>query len=453
VLFISALAERYPRLYLGLALSFMVLGYAFMLLFPALVIAGITALAKALPHVKTSEHWIVVEVWFGILLFCLFLSQRVFQLQFPRVQGLKLSKELAPELYALLAKARKFVPRPAINELVLSDQFDVRIEQTPRFGYPFSSRNTLVIGLPLMQTLSQEQLQCLVLRKLCQYGGSRLRPYHWLHRSRLLWRKYLDALNKRQRFGEAPMRWFFSAYTPLFELLTLPAVRQDELAADSAVLEWINDRDYFDALKSSIIAAMFLESYFWRKVHQTALKNPGATLRPFEKLDHIDGHLKSKEFRGKWLKKAFIHEQDFSAAIPAFRQRMENIGQSALRDVPMVEQTAAASCLGDARRNYIPLMDKLWRSTTFVRWKADFEQRCADIKTVKALSHKSRKQALGLKEMLQYARLARQLRGDPRRKSYLKILKRNITRCIPGPLLRLGLPRRFKTTPEANDIF
>ena len=449
----SVLAERHPRLYIGLALLLMGLGYAFLLLFPALVFAGATVLVKALPHVKTAEHWIVVEVWFGILLFCLFLSQRVFQLQFPRIQGVKLSKELVPGLFAQLAEARKFTTRPAIRNIVLTDQFELRIEETPRFGYPFWTSNTLVVGLPLLQTLSQEQLHGLLMRRLCQYASGRLRPSHWLFRTRLLWRNYLDALDNKRRFGEAPMRWFFSVYTPLFELLTLPAARLDELAADSAALEWLNDKDYFTALKSSTIAGIFLDTQYWRKVHQTALKNPAASLNPFAKLEHISGHLKSEAFRGKWLQSAFSAEQDFCSAMPALRLRMENIGHSTLRDVPLVEQTAAAVCLGDARKNYVPLIDKLWQSTSFVQWKADYERRRTDIKTVKALSRKSRQQVLGLREMLQYARLARHLRGDSLTRSYAKILKRNLSRLRPSMLLRNSLPRRLRPEPRANDIF
>jgi hypothetical protein len=453
VLFICTLAERYPRLYIWLALLFMVLGYAFLLLFPVLVFAGASVLAQALPHVKTAGHWIVVEVWFGILLFCLFLSHRLFQLCFPRIQGVKLSKELAPGLYALLARVRKFASRPAIKAIVLTDQFELRIEETPRFGYPFWTRNTLVVGLPLLQTLSQEQLHSLLTRRLCQYASGRMRPCHWLFRTRLLWRKYLAALGQSQRFGLAPMRWFFSIYTPLFELLTLPAARLDELAADSAALEWLNDRDYFAALKSSIVAEVFLDAYYWRKVHQAALKNPAATLSPFAKLEHVSGHLKSEPFRRKWLQGAFAAEQDFCQPTPALRLRMENIGHSMLRDVPIVEQTAAVACLGDARKNYVPLIDKLWRSTSFAQWKADYEKRCIDIKTVKALSRKSRQQVLGLKEMLRYARLARQLRGDPLTRSWVKILKRNLARLRLSSVLRNPLPRRLKATSRANDIF
>ena len=445
VIWIAAFSERHPKFYLGFAVTLMLLGYAFLLLFPFLVVEGASVLIRELPKVKTTEHWIVVEVWFAILLFCLFVSQQIFQLHFPRVQGLKLPKELAPGLYSLIAEVRKTVSRPAIRNIVLSDQYELRIEAIPRFGYPFWTSNTLVVGLPMLQTLSAEQFRGEIMRRFSQYASGRFRPSHWLFRTRLLWCKYFYALAKSKRLGETPLRWFFSFYAPLFASLTLPAARMDELSADTAVLEWLNDRDYFETVKSSIIADIFLDAHYWKNVYQSVLKNPKETkdgLGPFAKLEHISGHLKSKEFRRKWLQDAFSADQDYSKATPSLRARMDIMGQSQLRDVPIVEETAAVVCLGDARKNYVPLIDKLWRSTTFMQWKAEYEKRCADIKTVKDLSRKSQKKVLRLGEMLSYARIAKQLRGDPLRSSLLKIFKRNLGNLWPTAWGRNFLTRK-----------
>jgi hypothetical protein len=176
-------------------------------------------------------------------------------------------------------------------------------------------------------------------------------------------------------------------------------------------------------------------------------------LNPFEKLEHISGHLKSKDFRKKWLQSAFTADQDYSKIMPALRARMENIGQSKLRDVPIVEKTAAAACLGEARKNYVPIIDKLWKSTTFADWKATYDKRQHDIKTVKKLSRKSQKKALNINEILRYARIAKRLRGDSIWSSVRKIMKRNVKNVWPASLSRNMFQRKLKTTQQANDIF
>ena len=435
----NAFLERYPRGHLCAALVLMLPGYFFLFLFPYLVFESAHALFVELPAIKTSEDWLIVKIWLVILLLGIFFSQKIFRLHFPRVQGLKISEELAPALYSLIAEVHQLTERPRIRNVVLTDQYELRIEATPRFGFPLLMSNTLVVGMPMLQTLSETQFRGAVMYKLGQYASGRFRPTHWVYRTRLLWCRYYDALQKRRRMSEMPLRYFFSFYAPLFARFTVPVVRRDELVADGAVLEWLNDRDYFETVKSSAIAEVFLESCFWQKVYQLLRKNPQIkkdTLNPFAELEQISGHLKSKAFRQKCLQKAFSADQDFSKTSPVLCARMDNIGQSKLHDVPIVEKTAAAACLGNARKDYVLIIDKLWRLTTFATWKADDEKRRADIKTVKELSRKSQQHILGIKEMLCYAQIAKRLRGDSLRQSLRKILKRNLRNLWPVSLRR-----------------
>ncbi len=444
---INTLSEHYFRGYLCISLVLMLPGYLFLFLFPYFAFEAIDVLFAELSNINTSKNWLTeqglaVITWFIILLFCVFFSLRIFQLHFPRVQGLKLSRKQAPALYSLVEGVYKLTARPAIENIVLTDQYELRIEATPRFGFPFLMSNTLVVGMPMLQTLSETQFRGEVMRRLGQYASGRFRFTHWIYRSCLLWRRYQHALQKRGRMSEIPLRWFFSLYTPLFTGFSVPAVRREELAADSAVLEWLNDRDYFETIKSGAIADIFLESCFWQKVYRSLRAGSQVkkdVLNPFEELEHISGHLKSKAFRQKCLQKAFSAEQDFLKISPVLHVRMDNIGQSKLRDVPIVEKTAAAACLGNTRKTYLPIINKLWRVTTFAVWKANDEKRRMDIKTIKALSRKSQSQALSIKEILCYLQIAKHLRGDPLHQSLRKILKRNMRNLWPVSLRRKGL--------------
>jgi len=461
---VNTFSERYPRGYLCIALVLILPGYFFLFLFPWLVFEGASVLLEELPNIKNTEHWLmeywlVVDIWVVVLLFCLFFSLQIFQLHFPRVQGLKISKELAPAMHSLIAGVRKCTERPTIRNVVLTDQYELRIEATPQFGFPLLTFNTLVVGMPMLQTLSEAQFRGEVMRRLGQYASGRFRLTHWIYRTRLLWCKYQDALQTRRHFGEFPLRWFFSFYAPLFAGFTVPAARRDELAADGAVLEWLNDRDYFETVKSGTIAEIFLKACFWRNVYQSLQEDSRITsrikkdaLNPFEKLEHISGHLKSKEFRRKCLQGAFAENQNLSKISPVLRARMDNIGQSKLRDVPIVEKTAAVACLGNTRKNYVSIINKLWRSTTFANWKTDYDKRRADIETVKELGQKSRRRALNIKEMLCYAQIARRLRGDPLRRTLRKMLKRNLRNLWPTFPGRNGFQRKQKHTPS-DDIF
>ena len=448
----NVFSERQPKFYLYSAVSIMSLGYASFLLAPYLVIEGATVLFREIPNAVTSEQWAIVGGRSVIVLFFLFLSGQIFRLHFPQVSGLKLSKERVPGLYGVIANVRGDIPHPAINSVVLTDQYELRIEEAPCFGFPFLTTTTLAIGMPMLQTLSEDEFRCELIKRLGQYSRGRFQPCHWLFRSRRLWRRYLDALNGHKRLGDAPLRWFFSVYSPLFEMLTLPAARMDELAGEDAALEWLNDKDYFVALKSSSIAEVFLKADYWKRVHQVAVKNPKATLKPFEKLEHISGYFGSQDLRRKWLCSAVIAKQNLFKAIPVFSARRENIGQSKLGDAPVAaEKTAAMACLGTARKELVSNLDKHWYSSTCAQWRADYRKRCADLDMVKKLSRKSYQQTLGPKEMLLYARLAKQLRGDPLHTSIEKLCKRNLETLLPSAPLWNSFHRKVKSI-QGDDI-
>lgn len=437
---------RRPALYLGLVLAVMMLGYAFIFMFPYLALKSASVLIEEISNMETTGQWVVAAIWFVVLVSCLFLSWKIAQLHFPRVQGLKLTRELAPDLYRLVAEVGKYTTPSTIRNIVLTDQYELRIEQTPRFGYPFGLDSVLVVGMPMLQTLSEEQFRCELLRRFGQYSGGRFRLSHWVFRARLLWRQYLDALVKHKSPGNLLMRWFFSIYTPLFDALALPVVRKDELVGDSCVLEWVNDRDYFDAVMSSTFAKSFLGGHYWRKVYQSALKTPKVVQKPFENLEHISGHLQSKAFRRKLLESAFSAEQNCFEPMPSLSVRMENIGQSKLRDMPVLDRTAAQVLLSDARKDIVPMMDELWYSTTFSHWKARYDKGLENLEMAKKISRKSQHKALSIKEVLLYAWLAKQLRGDSLRGSCTKMFKRNVKNSFLAPLIRVLFPRKVDAT-------
>ena len=425
-LWVSAFAQRSPKLYLGFAVAIMLLGYAFLLVFPFVVIKGLVIFVGAMTAVGSLDQWLVISAWGVVMVLCVLMTWQIFQLHFLRIPGFSVSKEMAPALYALVSKVRDSTPGPDIKNIIITDQYELTIEETPRTGYPLWTSSTLVIGMPMLQTLSEQQFYGELVHRFSQYACGRFHPYHWLYRTQRLWTRYFDALNKHHRLGNTPLRWFFSFYAPLFEILTLPACRMDELAGDSAALDWIHDREYFESTKSSVVADIFLDAYFWKKIYQSALVNPELELKPFAELDAMSGHLKSKDFRLKWLKGAFASNQDFSRPLPSLRIRMENMGQFQLRGVPIVEKTAAEVFLGNVRHKIVPILDALWRSTTYSSWKKNNKRRYDDFAFVKRLSKKSQQHMLTIKEVWCYAQLAKKLRGDSLRRSTFKLIKRNM---------------------------
>jgi hypothetical protein len=348
------------------------------------------------------------------------------------VKGLKLTKEMTPDLYEVISEVRSHYKRPAIKNVVLTEKFECRIESIPRLGIPIASFNTLVIGLPILQTLSPEEFRCELSRCIGQHSKIIPSLTLFIHKSHYLWAMYNESLSKYKKFGTSPLRWFFKYYSRLYRLIASPAIRMEELEADLFALEYINETEVFNALKSKAISETFLNTHYWPGVRDMVMKHPNIAIKPFANLEKSVRSEAAQENRKKWLSEACSANQVPGGLVPSFRQRMQHMGHGKIRAIPVLGMNSAEKYLGDTRKNITPIIDKLWRSTTLTHWVKEYKEQRRDIGMIKDLSRKSQKNILWPKDIICYACLAKKLRGYSMASSVNKLIKRNIVNMAPA---------------------
>ena len=434
--------------YLFVTFLLALVGYGFFVLLPLIIFGSIAFIAHLIPTVAKTMDWIEIGVASLFALVCILTLIRLFQFKFLQVQGLKVSREQAPCLYDAITEVREHYKRPTIKGVVITDRPELRIENVPHYGFPILSFNYIVVGLPLLQTLSMEEFRCELARVIGQYSGMSHRLTFFIFKTDRLWNLYNRSLKKNGLFGLFLLRWFYKLYAPLFHIIARPAIRLEEMEADLCALDYINEREVFDAMKSRTISDIFLERCYWPNVKKMVLKNTEITVRPFENLEKIACTSLNKEGRKKWLENAYRQEQLPEDVMPSFRQRMEHMGHSKIKSIPAPTASALEEVLGDGRKNVIALIEKLWSSTFRLQWVKDYKEMCQLLETIKKLSQKSRNGVLWPAEILSYALLDKKLRGNPIKASLLKILKRNFTNMLPA-----FIKNRERSAEQANDIF
>lgn len=445
---IEKLAKNFQRTYLIIAVAAAVAGYAYLLFSPAIVLTSFYFLHELIPEVKTNQDWVIVGVISFIAILCMYASIRTVQLKFSHVKGLRLTKEMTPDLFELIAEVRSHYNRPTIKNVVITERFECRIESVPRLGIPVASFNTLVIGLPMMQTLSPEDFKCELSRCIGQH--SKLVPSFTLfvYKSYDLWAMYNESLRKYKKFGTSPLRVFFKTYSRLFNIIAAPAIRMEEMEADLFALEYINETEVFSALKSEAISRTFLNTHYWPGVRSMVMKHPNVAIKPFANLEKSVRSEAVQNNRKKWLSDAFLAGQFPGDFLPSFRQRMEHMGHRKIRSIPVLGMNSAEKYLGDTRKNIIPIIDKLWRSTTLSHWVREYKEQRRDIGKIEDLNRKSQKNILWPKDIICYACLAKKLRGNTLRSSVNKLMKRNIYNITPE-----FITSRMHGQKKSNDMF
>ena len=225
----------------------------------------------------------------------------------------------------------------------------------------------------------------------------------------------------------------------------------EELEADLFALEYMNEGEVFQALKSEAISRTLLKTHYWPNVRKMVMKHPNVAIKPFANLENAVRSDAMKNNRKKWLSEAYLTGQFPGDLMPSFRQRMEYTGHSKIRSIPVLGMNSAEKYLGDTRKNIIPIIDKLWRSTTLNPWVREYKEQRRDIGKIKDLSRKSQKNILWPKDIVCYACLAKKLRGYTFSSSVNKLMKRNIRNGTPE-FISSRIRLRLHSQQKSHDI-
>ena len=354
--------KQLPTFYLIFATLVALVGYYFILLFPTLCLVSVYNAFVLFPYHSSSDSmatltllWITSSMFFGHI------SYNILTIDFATIPGLKIKRKSADLLYKLLDDIHQEYPQAKIKKIIITENFELKVIKVPCFGIPIFSRNVLLVGLPLMLTLSPNQFNCLCTREIIHNSGKN-RPFTatWLNQLRDSWDRYLTVLKPHSCIGHQLLFWFFSIYSPLYKAITLPARLVDELNSDRNALDLINSDELLNAFQASLRANIYLRKDFWPRI-QNAFVNTEAGLYPFSTLSRTAKATLLQNSSNDWLQKQFISEECAIRQHPTLKQRMENLGLSVATLPPDLIQTAAEYYFHNHFAKIVVMTDENWR--------------------------------------------------------------------------------------------
>ena len=316
------LADRHPQAYLTLTLSLGVCGYLFLLLFPALVVGMPVALFHAVEPLMSVQDWFVVSVEVMLLVLGVVMSYVIFNTRFALPSGLELKQQDFPRLAELLAELSQEYGEPRIDRVVLRDRFEVRIVKTPCNGFGFSTIHTLVIGLPVLLTMSPLDVHVLLARRIGQLAGRHSHLNSWLYFLRDLWAQCLSCCRPVGRLSVRPVCGFFRWYVPLYRAVSVPLARNSELDADRYALQAMNDRDTARAITCQELTDAYLTRTFWPGIIQTAKQSVKREALPHAQMAQLFANGLPADQLQATLKRVQSRRRNVRSAMPGLAQRL-----------------------------------------------------------------------------------------------------------------------------------
>jgi Zn-dependent protease with chaperone function len=286
--------------------------------------------------------------------------------------GFELGKKEYPKLFAEINSIRKQLKAPKIHQVILTQEMNAGIAQTPRLGIFGWQKNTLVLGMELLLILSAEQTRSVIAHEFGHLSGNHSRFNGWIYRIRTTWFQIMQAFDQQSSWGGAMMAKFFDFYAPRFAAYSFVLARTNEYEADKIAAELTSTKASGEALVNTYVVAPYIGDKYWKDFFKLADDNPEPTQLPWSGLRaFLNSNTSCQDSLKKSLEQELLVETQLDNTHPALTDRLKAIGYQALTPQD-VEVSAAESLFADNYSQVVTDLDNAWLLEQKENWKARY---------------------------------------------------------------------------------
>ncbi|MFN0184689.1 MAG: M48 family metallopeptidase, partial [Aquabacterium sp.] len=345
-------AAAHPSRYKTEVLLLAVAGFA--LLAVVLVIAGLGLAILAgvvLAALFTGGAALLVLLKFGKLLIFLavplwFLikgSIKALLVRLPAPSGLELKRAQAPALFEAIDGMRRTLRGPRIHHVKIVDEVNAAMVQRPLLGMVGPSRNHLLLGLPLLESMTPQEAMAVVAHEYGHLAGAHGRFEAFIYRQRIAWGTIQQLADQWEgRVGRWLATWV-GRFAPYFNAYTFVLARANEYQADRASADLVGAAEAQAALKRVNVAGALHGDFMGRTYEGLrTLPEPPADLT-LRWADEARGSPALADAAPRGLANALDRRGAPMDTHPPLRQRLAALGDPAVVGTGTAEGTPAAS--------------------------------------------------------------------------------------------------------------
>lgn len=357
-------AQANPAAYRRRVQGWVLLGYGFI----ALLLLGSVALLGGL-------LWVFIAVGVAGVLFKLLIPVvyfvwtllRSLWVKFDPPAGRELSRAEAGPLHELLRTQTRALGAPTVHRVILTTDYNAAAMQLPRLGLLGWPRNYVLVGLPLLQTLTPEQAAAVVAHELGHLRGGHGRFAALTYRVNQSWAQLVNNLESSGRGGI--VRNFTQWYVPRFNAWSHPLRRTAEFEADAAAARITSPAALAEALCAIEVREPALDRLYWTPLGKSLAHEPLPPSDPISRLLAVarTASLPADE-ADTLLRRAVEADPDPFDTHPTLGERLAALGQAVATPATPVT-TAAEAWLGTSLPALAQALDTSWRFERTGTWR------------------------------------------------------------------------------------
>lgn len=354
------LKEKFPRLSFSVSLSIAIFGILFLLMFPYLLFTLPFGLYEIVIQTKELKDWIDAALLLTVIILSGGFSWAIYKLKFSVPTGLDVTAEKFPHLFKLIEESREEFGKPKIDRIILRDKYDLRVIKTPRSGMPFLNTRTLVIGLPVLQTMSPLYFRALLARRIGQLSTEHTPISTRLYFLNDIWMQFNLSCKHSKNVFTKTLGYFFKMYSPLYLALLKPLLQEEELEADRYGMDLINDRDMVECLVYEEVVTSFLNNKFWPKIYHLAKRSKIPEFLPYSQMTKVVKAGITDDEISETIQAALKLDINNPDPMPSLMSRLHHLGHAKPLPPKRLNKTAADYYLGKSLGKIIEVFDKRW---------------------------------------------------------------------------------------------
>ncbi len=329
-------------------------------------------------------------------------------------EGVELPRADAPALFSLLDDLRRQLRSVPFHHVKLVAVHNAGVTQVPRLGVLGWSRNYLMIGLPLLDGHSLEEVKSILAHEFAHLSRQHGRIAHWIYRLRRSWQMVFEQLGRPQPPGHVSLRPLLikciRLFWPRFNAHAFVFSRACEYEADSIAARLAGPEHTAGALARSALQDRYLDEKFWPGIWDLA---PAQTAPPPDVLTRLRNALREAPQNEQWLADALRVLTTNADTHPCLRDRLRPLGVpnvSAVVASPPV--SAAEALLGESLDRLRGEVEKLWQKDVEPHWQARHAKAGAISHRLSALEHAVPESGADAESLWEKAALLLDLKGN-----------------------------------------
>ncbi len=275
-------------------------------------------------------------------------------------EGLTLDRDAGRALFDVVDDVVRAIGAPAVNTIIVTGEFQASAVVYRPAWRPWR-RRVLVLGFPVMATLSTDELRAVIAHELAHFSSAHDAFAAWVYRTRRSWLGVHASLDRR-RATPLYVFWITRWYVPRLHVASAAVARRHEFMADTAAAAVAGSRTVADALVAFEAGARFADEIHWPALENVNDASPEIP-RPYSAMLTWQPRTPSPDVLAD-LVAGKSGEWD---SHPSLGERLASLGEPH-RVPPPVAAPAGEQILGAVFSTLADRLDRQWAATTGESW-------------------------------------------------------------------------------------